>query len=56
MRLAYYPIADPAEIPKFEIGVRYREDGIADRILQDFGDFQLDLTLEELTLLPAPDC
>ncbi len=56
MRLAFYPIADPAEVPKFEIGVRYREDGIADRILQDFGDFQLDLTLEDLTLLPAPDC
>ncbi len=56
VRMAFFPVATRASVPDFEIGVRYRSDGIADRIEQDFGDFTLDLVLSELEILPAEDC
>lgn len=56
MWLAFFPVGSKETLPDFEIEVRYREDGIADRIEQDFGSFTLDLTLDELELLPKPDC
>lgn len=56
MRLAFFPLADVKALPKFEIGMTFREDGVAGDIIQDFGDFVLRLTLQHLEILPAPDC
>jgi hypothetical protein len=56
MRLAFFPVGAPTALPTFEMGVRYRQDGIADDLFQDFGDFALDLALKEIELLPRPDC
>ncbi len=56
VRMAFFPLATRVSVPDFEIGVRYRADGIADRIEQDFGDFTLDLVLSELEILPAEEC
>jgi hypothetical protein len=56
MQLAFFPVEARAPEPEFEVGVRYRADGIADRIEQDFGDFALDLVLDGVELLPEPDC
>ncbi len=56
MRWAFFPLRGTAAEPEFEIGVRYREDGIADRVTQDFGNFTLDLKLGEINLLEAPVC
>jgi len=56
LRLAFFPYAGREATPKFEIGLTVRDDGIADSIVQDFGDFVLRLTLQEVELLPEPDC
>lgn len=56
MRLAYFANRDDSGIPQFEIGITYREDGIADSIVHDYGDFELKLRLQEVKLLPKPDC
>ena len=56
MRLAFFPHRALGPLPDFEMDVRYRADGIADRLLQDFGDFSLRVVLDELTVLPDPGC
>ena len=56
MRLAYFPLTGLDELPEFEIEVDYREDGIAERMVQDFGDFTLNLSPTRFDVLPAPVC
>ena len=56
MRLAYFPLTGLDELPEFEIEVDYREDGIAERMVQDFGDFTLNLSPTRFEVLPAPVC
>ncbi len=56
MRLAFFPIHSRDAEPDFELDARYRADGIAHQIRQDFGGFTLDMRLEEVELLPAPEC
>ncbi len=56
MRMAFFPGTEGSAEPKFEVGVQYREDGIAAEIVQDFGDFTLKLIPERVELLPDPDC
>lgn len=56
MRWAFFPVLSTEAAPEFEIGVRYREDGIADELMQDFGDFSLAITLGGVEVLPEPDC
>ncbi len=55
-RMAYFPLAKTASLPDFELEIDYREDGVATRIEQDFGDFVLDLTPSKIEALPYPDC
>jgi hypothetical protein len=48
---------DPDQgLPEFEIGIRYRRDGIADRVIQDFSDFAIELRLVNLERLPKTAC
>lgn len=56
MRLAFFPLASRAAAPEYEIELDYRDDGIADRIVQDFGDFTLGLDADAIEILSAPDC
>ena len=56
IQMAFFPVDGPAAVPMFEIGANYREDGIADAILQDFGGLVLRLKLENVELLPDPGC
>jgi len=56
VRMAFFASGDGSAVPKFEMGLNYREDGIADAIIQDFKDIKLLLTLEKIELLPRPDC
>lgn len=56
IRMAYFPYFAPETMPEFEIEVDYREDGIAERMIQDFGDFSLDLTPSRLEMLPSRTC
>ena len=55
-RLAFFPTEGIEPAPEFEVGARYRADGIADDILQTFGNFSLDVRLTKIELLPPPDC
>lgn len=56
VRLAYFPLISDEELPEFEIEVDYSEDGVAQRMVQDFGDFTLNLSPSRFELLPKPDC
>jgi hypothetical protein len=55
-RLAFFPVRATDPLPEFEISADYRNDGIADRIIQSLHDFALDVRLQDLELLPSPDC
>lgn len=55
-RMAYFPLDSLDPEPEFEIGGTYRADGVADRIVQQFDDFTLNVRLKELETLPPPDC
>lgn len=56
VRLAYFPTENASDLPEFEIEVDFREDGVAQRIIQDFGDFQLNLTPVQFEVLPPKAC
>ena len=48
---------DPDQgLPEFEIGIRYRRDGIADRVIQGFADFAIELRLVNVERLPKMAC
>lgn len=56
VRMAYFPTINANDLPEFEIEVDFREDGVAQRIIQDFGDFQLNLTPVQFEALPRKAC
>ena len=56
VRMAFFPLTSRREFPEFELGIDYRANGIADRILQDFGDFRLNLIPEKIEILDRPEC
>lgn len=56
VRMAFFPYRGEDSLPEFELGARYRDDGVADEITQHFDDFSLVLRLRELEVLPKPDC
>ena len=57
MRVAFFDRNDTsgggASAPDYEVGLRYWENGVADELKMDFGDFVVDGRMEELTLLPG---
>ena len=55
-RMAFFHDADTSELPEFEMAAQYRADGIADRIIQSFDTFALDVRLKDIELLPPPEC
>lgn len=56
-RLAYFPVKTAAEVPDFELGVRFREDGIVENISQDYGSYTLEARLVRVELLsPEANC
>ena len=44
------------QTPDYEIGMRYWENGVADALRMDFGDFVMDGTLSQFRLAPSPHC
>lgn len=56
VQLAVFPVKSKGLLPEFEMNVRYREDGIAEEMLQDFGNFILDFAPQDVEILPSPDC
>lgn len=56
MRIAFFEpgaAAGGASPPEYEVGLRYFENGVADEIVMDFGEFSVTGRLLELTPLPG---
>jgi hypothetical protein len=56
MQLAFFPKMSEDPAPDYEVALRYYQNGVADQIVQSFGNFSLRGTLETLERLPTPDC
>lgn len=56
MQLAFFPVGSSDAEPDYEIGLRYYLNGVADEMIQSYGDFTLKASLEKLEPLPKPDC
>lgn len=46
--------AGGASAPDYEVGLRYFENGVADDLKMDFGEFSVDGKLQDLAILPNP--
>ncbi len=55
VRIAFFERGGTKQQPEYEVGMRYWENGIADQLSMDFGDYVLAGKLTELTL-PKPGC
>lgn len=57
MRVAFFDRNDQsgggASAPDYEVGLRYYENGVADELKMDFGDFVIDGRMEELAISPG---
>ncbi|MBX9701370.1 MAG: cell envelope integrity EipB family protein [Acetobacteraceae bacterium] len=57
MRVAFFDRNDQsgggASAPEYEVGMRYWENGVADELKMDFGDFVIDGRMEELAVTPG---
>jgi len=52
VRIAFFDHAGDAPTPTYEVAMRYWENGVADAMLMDFGDFVMNAKLTELTPIP----
>ena len=55
-RLAYFRGRSTDQTPEFEMGVRYRENGIVEELTQDYGTYTIIARLNQLELLPPGKC
>lgn len=58
MRVAFFdrtasPSGGGASAPDYEVGLRYFENGVADDLKMDFGEFSVDGRMQELAILPG---
>ncbi|MHC8509777.1 MAG: EipB family protein [Rhodospirillales bacterium] len=56
MRLAFFPLRGGDAAPEFEMTVHYREDGVAERVTQDFEHFSVALEPDEIRFTGAGGC
>jgi hypothetical protein len=54
--MAYYDLHESSATPKFEAEFLLGENGVLRDVILDYGDFQLDATLENLELMTPPEC
>ena len=52
VRIAFFDHMSDSLTPTYEVAMRYWENGVADAMLMDFGDFVMSAKLTELTPLP----
>ncbi|HET8996443.1 MAG TPA: cell envelope integrity EipB family protein [Acetobacteraceae bacterium] len=52
VRLAFFDRKPDTMLPNYEVGMRYWENGVADDMQMDFGDFVMDGKMTEFRLLP----
>ena len=51
VRLAFFDHASKSEVPTYQVGMRYWENGVADNLQMDFGDFVMDAKMKEFAPL-----
>jgi len=56
MQLAFFAVGSTDAEPDYEVGLRYYLNGVADEMIQSYGDFTLKASLDKLEPLPKPDC
>ena len=56
MQMAFYLRGSKDPTPDYEVALRYYLNGVADEVLQSFGNFSLKGRLQKLEPLPRPDC
>jgi len=56
VRMAFFPVASGSPEPQYEMTLWLLENGVAEQILIDYGDFRVQGTLRELEALPTPRC
>lgn len=56
IRLAYFTSDKPQDTPDYEIGYRLYENGVADDIVFDYGDYAIRATLRHLEIKPKDGC
>ena len=56
LRLAYYRAGTVDPQPDFEMSVLLYANGVAGDMVYDYGDFAMDVKLQELEMLPVPQC
>ncbi len=54
--MAYFDKGDGSGVPKYELTVQLLENGVAERLVLNYGDYVLDATLSSLEKLPASGC
>jgi hypothetical protein len=52
VRLAFFDRDPPSETPDYEVAMTYWENGVADDLQMDFGDFTVDAKMTEFSPLP----
>jgi hypothetical protein len=53
MRIAFFEVGDTTGQPEYEVAMRYFENGVADELKMDFGEFVVAAELTELEALPG---
>jgi hypothetical protein len=53
VRIAFFEPTNSSGSPDYEVGIRYWENGIADELKMDFGDFVVEGKLETLEIIPG---
>ena len=59
MRVAFFDRGNDAKsgggasAPDYEVGLRYFENGVADELKMEFGEFSVNGRMEELAILPG---
>jgi hypothetical protein len=56
VHVAFFERSATTQTPDYEIGMRYFDNGVADELSMNFGDFVMDGALVQLTLRPQPRC
>jgi hypothetical protein len=56
VRLAYFSIGAVEPTPQFEMSANVYENGVIGNMIYDYGDFAIDVKLEDVKKLSAPEC
>jgi hypothetical protein len=56
VRMAFFPLASEEAAPEYEMSLSLLENGVAQSMLIDYGDFTVTAVLDKLESMPRPRC